>query len=182
MAHVCYAVLRYISYAKFLLIREVLRDFHRLFKSRNSPTTSILHTVRHVYRSVCPPEKLSLALVLHSYILRMIVDLAYLVTCLISKQARACVVPVHTYFFLCLFLCLRRTREPAFTLTGVRFPLILKYLFSQQLQTRSADEPMTTFVLCLECGNRWKVSLLWCILTAHRFSRNPGTHAKSVVR
>lgn len=25
-----------------------------------------------------------------------------------------------------------------------------------QLQTRSADEPMTTFVLCLECGNRWK--------------------------
>ena len=26
-----------------------------------------------------------------------------------------------------------------------------------QLQTRSADEPMTTFVLCLECGNRWKV-------------------------
>ena len=27
-----------------------------------------------------------------------------------------------------------------------------------QLQTRSADEPMTTFVLCLDCGNRWKVS------------------------
>ena len=26
-----------------------------------------------------------------------------------------------------------------------------------QLQTRSADEPMTTFVLCLDCGNRWKV-------------------------
>jgi len=25
-----------------------------------------------------------------------------------------------------------------------------------QLQTRSADEPMTTFVSCLECGNRWK--------------------------
>lgn len=25
-----------------------------------------------------------------------------------------------------------------------------------QLQTRSADEPMTTFVLCNECGNRWK--------------------------
>uniref|UniRef100_M4A8B5 Transcription elongation factor n=1 Tax=Xiphophorus maculatus TaxID=8083 RepID=M4A8B5_XIPMA len=28
-----------------------------------------------------------------------------------------------------------------------------------QVQTRSADEPMTTFVLCNECGNRWKVGL-----------------------
>ncbi|KAK1332017.1 hypothetical protein QTO34_007696 [Cnephaeus nilssonii] len=26
-----------------------------------------------------------------------------------------------------------------------------------QVQTRSADEPMTTFVVCNECGNRWKV-------------------------
>lgn len=25
-----------------------------------------------------------------------------------------------------------------------------------QLQTRSSDEPMTTFVFCMECGNRWK--------------------------
>lgn len=25
-----------------------------------------------------------------------------------------------------------------------------------QLQTRSADEPMTTYVTCLECANRWK--------------------------
>lgn len=25
-----------------------------------------------------------------------------------------------------------------------------------QLQTRSSDEPMTTFVMCNECGNRWK--------------------------
>uniref|UniRef100_A0A0R3S4P3 Transcription elongation factor n=1 Tax=Elaeophora elaphi TaxID=1147741 RepID=A0A0R3S4P3_9BILA len=25
-----------------------------------------------------------------------------------------------------------------------------------QVQTRSADEPMTTFVFCRECGNRWK--------------------------
>uniref|UniRef100_A0AAQ6AQE5 Transcription elongation factor n=1 Tax=Amphiprion ocellaris TaxID=80972 RepID=A0AAQ6AQE5_AMPOC len=36
-----------------------------------------------------------------------------------------------------------------------------------QVQTRSADEPMTTFVLCNECGNRWKVSSsqpLVCVL------------------
>ena len=25
-----------------------------------------------------------------------------------------------------------------------------------QLQTRSADEPMTTYVTCIDCGNRWK--------------------------
>lgn len=25
-----------------------------------------------------------------------------------------------------------------------------------QLQTRSADEPMTTFVTCVNCNNRWK--------------------------
>lgn len=25
-----------------------------------------------------------------------------------------------------------------------------------QVQTRSADEPMTTFCLCNECGKRWK--------------------------
>ncbi|KFD57359.1 hypothetical protein M514_01870 [Trichuris suis] len=28
----------------------------------------------------------------------------------------------------------------------------------RQAQTRSADEPMTTFVYCRECGNRWKFS------------------------
>ena len=25
-----------------------------------------------------------------------------------------------------------------------------------QMQTRSADEPMTTFVTCMDCGNRWR--------------------------
>ena len=27
-----------------------------------------------------------------------------------------------------------------------------------QAQTRSADEPMTTFCTCTNCGNRWKFS------------------------
>jgi len=30
-----------------------------------------------------------------------------------------------------------------------------KCTYTQQ-QTRSADEPMTTFVTCLDCGNHWK--------------------------
>ena len=75
--HFCCAVLRYILYAKFSQILEVLRDSHRLFGSRNSRRTGILHTVRHVYRSVCPPEKLSLAVAPRSYVLRMIVKLSY---------------------------------------------------------------------------------------------------------
>uniref|UniRef100_A0A2R8N9D3 Transcription elongation factor n=1 Tax=Callithrix jacchus TaxID=9483 RepID=A0A2R8N9D3_CALJA len=33
-----------------------------------------------------------------------------------------------------------------------------------QVQTRSADEPMTTFVVCNECGNRWKV---WTLLDSY---------------
>ena len=35
--------------------------------------------------------------------------------------------------------------------------LIIKFFVFLQMQTRSADEPMTTFVFCMECGNRWKV-------------------------
>ncbi|XP_031701528.1 transcription elongation factor A protein 2 isoform X2 [Anarrhichthys ocellatus] len=32
-----------------------------------------------------------------------------------------------------------------------------------QVQIRSADEPMTTFVLCNGCGNRWKVKKIKCV-------------------
>ena len=46
---------------------------------------------------------------------------------------------------------------------GLTFYSIVKsnifHLILLQVQTRSADEPMTTFVVCNECGNRWKVSL-----------------------
>lgn len=28
--------------------------------------------------------------------------------------------------------------------------------FFLQIQTRSADEPMTTFYKCVQCGHRWK--------------------------
>ena len=55
--HVCCAVLRYVLCAKFSQILEVLQDSHRLFGSRNSPTTGILHTIRHVYRSVWPARE-----------------------------------------------------------------------------------------------------------------------------
>ncbi|KAI2649879.1 Transcription elongation factor A protein 2 [Labeo rohita] len=43
-----------------------------------------------------------------------------------------------------------------------------------QVQTRSADEPMTTFVLCNECGNRWKVriSLHTWLYKSHRLMCN----------
>ena len=36
-----------------------------------------------------------------------------------------------------------------------------------QMQTRSADEPMTTFVLCNECGNRYVVFLLQNSINRH---------------
>ena len=46
-----------------------------------------------------------------------------------------------------------------------------------QLQTRSADEPMTTFVLCLDCGNRWKVSsdepMITFVLCVWKVSNSP---------
>uniref|UniRef100_A0A3Q3KIM8 Transcription elongation factor A (SII), 1 n=1 Tax=Monopterus albus TaxID=43700 RepID=A0A3Q3KIM8_MONAL len=51
-------------------------------------------------------------------------------------------------------------------------------LFPYQVQTRSADEPMTTFVFCNECGNRWKVCwLTWALLTQ---SWNPSANIVSV--
>ena len=55
--HVCFAALRYILYAQFSQICESLRDFHRLFWSRNSPTTGIVHTIRHVYRRLWPARE-----------------------------------------------------------------------------------------------------------------------------
>ena len=38
-------------------VRQVLRDFYCLFRSRNSPTTGILHSFRRAYRSLCPTRE-----------------------------------------------------------------------------------------------------------------------------
>ncbi|PSN41752.1 Transcription elongation factor S-II [Blattella germanica] len=40
--------------------------------------------------------------------------------------------------------------------SGTRMYLHMRLLSRLSVQTRSADEPMTTFVMCNECGNRWK--------------------------
>ena len=80
------SVLLSISYAKFSQILEVLRDFHHLFGSRNSPTTGILHSLRHIYKS----EKISLALVQRSNDLRMTVQLAYCYFLLVKVENVKC--------------------------------------------------------------------------------------------
>ena len=41
----------------------------------------------------------------------------------------------------------------------MQYKPIMFHSYISQAQTRSADEPMTTFVYCNECGNRWKVSV-----------------------
>lgn len=58
---------------------------------------------------------------------------------------------IWTYFY-------RQWEPRAVQDRGVTSRLVPSLVFSQ-VQTRSADEPMTTFVLCNECGNRWKVCI-----------------------
>ena len=43
--------------ALYFAIFEALWDFHRLFGSRNSPTTDVLHTICHVYRGMWPARE-----------------------------------------------------------------------------------------------------------------------------
>ena len=49
----------------------------KFFGTSNAPLDPELPDIRHVYKGCGPPEKLSLALVPRSYVLRMIVKLAY---------------------------------------------------------------------------------------------------------
>lgn len=44
----------------------------------------------------------------------------------------------------------------------------------QQLQTRSADEPMTTFVTCVACNNKWKCECSLVIGKKGRAGRGGG--------
>lgn len=52
-------------------------------------------------------------------------------------------------------------------------------LFFSQVQTRSADEPMTTFVLCNECGNRWKVCIICICIFLPSLSSTDAAHIRS---
>ena len=49
-----------------------------------------------------------------------------------------------------------------------------------QKQTRSADEPMTTFVQCTICGNRWKVRLVGIVFSFTRYSVPIGSDVNAV--
>lgn len=78
---VCCTIFHMPSFHKIL---EVLWDFHRLFLSRKNRSTNIWHTT-----GACgPPEKLCLALVSHSYVLYVIVKLAYSKRELIINHSR----------------------------------------------------------------------------------------------
>ena len=88
-----------ISYAKFSQILEVLRDFHRLFGTRNSPTTGILLIIDHVYRSVWPAReakpRFGAALVRSAHDCSLIVSL--LVICSAKVSTLACLVIISSY-------------------------------------------------------------------------------------
>lgn len=78
---------------------------------------------------------------------------------------------------ICTSLCFACMSEKKFA-SGLKLHWSMKWAgmqnLSPQVQTRSADEPMTTFVLCNECGNRWKVriSLHTWLYKSHRLMCN----------
>lgn len=81
-------------------------------------------------------------------------------------NARGSAAPTHRYRWS-LMLHFNWGSNRSFFMVYAKIDLTRKNMFGKslmvlfssfpQVQTRSADEPMTTFVFCNECGNRWKV-------------------------
>jgi len=65
-----------------------------------------------------------------------------------------------------------KKRNCSYTQVNINYCTIVQFLLLQA-QTRSADEPMTTFAYCNDCGYRWKVHIkCFIILTFSYYSHS----------
>lgn len=53
-----------------------------------------------------------------------------------------------------------KKRNCSYTQVICKYNCCCYYCCYLQAQTRSADEPMTTFAYCNDCGHRWKVFII----------------------